>query len=102
MKDALTKKNAQHYDTVCAYELRSKLQSSPPSRGIYSLWENYNLQAKFTFLARKIEVLMMKNFDHHKYIQDITCYICSSNDHSTKNCYALPTLKEDCSSKQML
>ena len=50
-------KNAQYWDTVGLYESSSKLKSSPSGVGIYNLREDHDLQAKFAYLARKLEAL---------------------------------------------
>ncbi|KAK9208698.1 hypothetical protein WN944_001058 [Citrus x changshan-huyou] len=56
--------NAQHWDTIGFYESLSKTQPSPSSGGIYNLKEDHDLQAKFTFLARKVEALESKKNNH--------------------------------------
>ena len=49
--------NAQHWDTIGSYESLSKPQSPPSGGGMHNLREDYDLQAKFASLARKIEAL---------------------------------------------
>ena len=73
------------------YELSSKLQSSPSGGGMYNLKEDYDLQAKFASVVRKIKALESKKNDHIKSVKDISCYLC---DHSTQDCPTLPTLRE--------
>jgi hypothetical protein len=61
---------------------------------MYNLREDYNLQAKFTFLARKFEALELKKSGKLKSIQDIMCQICETNEHSTNDCPTLPSFRE--------
>ena len=75
--------NAQHWDTVGSYESSSKPQSSPSSGGMPNLREDHDFQAKFASLARKVEALESKKNNHVKSVQNISCYVCDSTDHST-------------------
>ena len=86
--------NAQHGDTIGFYESSSKPQTSPSSGGIHNLREYHKFQAKFTSLARKVEVLELKKTNHVKSVQNISCYICDSTDHSMQDCLTLPALRE--------
>ena len=49
--------NAQHWDTIGTFELTNKPKPYSSSGGIYNLREDHDLQAKFTSLVRKVEVL---------------------------------------------
>ena len=75
--------NAQHWDTVETFELTNKPHPSPFSRGIYNLREDHDLQSKFTSLPRKVEAFENKKNDLVKYVQEMTCDVCSSNDQFT-------------------
>ena len=86
--------NAQHWDTVGSYESSSKPQSSPFSGGMHNLREDHDFQAKITSLARKVKALELKKNDHIKSVQNISCYVCDSTDHSTQDCPTLPALRE--------
>ena len=86
--------NAQHWDTVGSYESSSKPQSSPSGGGMHNLREDHDFQAKFASLARKVEALELKKNDHVKSVQNISCYVCDSTDHSTQDCPTLPALRE--------
>jgi len=61
---------------------------------MYNLREDHDLQAKFAFLARKIEALELKRSGQLKSVQDIVCQICETNEHSTNDCPTLPSFKE--------
>jgi hypothetical protein len=52
--------NAQNWDTTDTYEAPSKTQPHTSSGGMYNLREDHDLQAKFAFLARKVEALELK------------------------------------------
>ena len=86
--------NAQHCDTIGFYESSCKPQSSPFSGGIHNLREDYDLQAKFASLTKKVEALELKKNNHVKFVQNISCYVWDSTDHSTQDCPTLPTLRE--------
>ncbi|KAH9649119.1 hypothetical protein KPL70_025870 [Citrus sinensis] len=87
-------KNAQHWDTIETFELKNTQQPSLSSGGIHNLREDHDLQANFASSVRKVEALEHKKSDQLKFVQEITCNICSSNDHFTQQCPALPALKE--------
>ncbi|XP_024033544.1 uncharacterized protein LOC112095670 [Citrus clementina] len=91
--------NAQHWDTVGSYESSSKPQSSPSGGGMHNLREDHDFQAKFASLTRKVEALESKKNDHVKSVQNISCYVCDSTDHSTQESPTLPALKEKTISK---
>jgi len=61
---------------------------------MYNLREDHDLQAKFASLARKVEALELKKSGQLKYVQDIVCQICETNEHSTNDCPTLPSFKE--------
>jgi uncharacterized protein Usg len=61
---------------------------------MYNLREDYDLQAKFAFLARKVELLEFKKSGQLKSVQNIMCQICETNEHSTNDCPTLPSFKE--------
>ena len=91
--DLLTE-NAQNLDTTGTYEAPSKTQPHTSSGGIYNLREDHDLQAKFASLARKVEALELKKSGQLKYVQDIMCQICETNEHSTNDCPTLPSFRE--------
>src|SRR5262245_19947258 len=64
------------------------------NKGIYNLKKDHNLQAKFVFLARKVEALEMKKAGQLKSIQEAVCHICDANDHLTEECPTLPSFRE--------
>jgi hypothetical protein len=64
----LPAKNAQNWDTTGTYEAPSKTQPHTSSGGMYNLREDYDLQAKFASLARKVEALELKKSGQLKYI----------------------------------
>ena len=87
--------NAQHWDIIETFELTNKQQSSPSSGGIYNLRDDHDLQAKFASLVRKVEGFENKKSDQVKFVQEIACNVCSSNnDHFTQDCPTLPALKK--------
>ena len=86
--------NAQHWDTVGSYESSSKPQSSPSGGGMHNLREDHDFQAKFASLARKVEALELKKNDHVKSVQNISCCVCDSTDHSMQDCPTLSALRE--------
>jgi hypothetical protein len=61
---------------------------------MYNLREDYDLQTKFASLARKVEALELKKSGQLKFVQDIVCQICETNEHSTNECPTLPSFKE--------
>jgi hypothetical protein len=66
---------------------------------MYNLREDHDLQAKFASLARKVEALELKNSGQLKFVQDIVCQICETNEQSTNDYPTLPSFKE-CLHKQ--
>ena len=64
------------------------------SGGMYNLRKHHDLQAKFASLARKVEALELKMSGQLKYVQDIVCQICETNEHSTNDCSTLLSFKE--------
>ena len=60
---------------------------------MYNLREDHDLQAKFAFLARKVEALEFRKSGQLKFIQDIVCQIYETNAHSTNDCLR-PSFKE--------
>jgi hypothetical protein len=90
----LLAKNAQNCDTTSTYEAPSKTQPHTSSGGTYNLRKDQDLQAKFASLAKKVEVLELKTSGQLKYVQDIVCQICETNEHSTNDCPTLPSFKE--------
>ena len=71
----LLAKNPQNWDTTGTYEAPGQTQPHTSSRGMYNLRKDYDLQAKFKSLARKVEALECKKSGHLKYVQDIVCQI---------------------------
>jgi hypothetical protein len=61
---------------------------------MYNLREDHDLQAKFAFLAKKVEAFEFKKSGQLKYVQDIVCQIYEINEHSTNDCPTLPSFKE--------
>ena len=61
---------------------------------MYNLREDHDLQAKFASLARKVEALKLKKYGQLKYVQEIVCQICETNEHATNDCPTLPSFKE--------
>ena len=61
---------------------------------MYNLREDYDLQTKFASLARKVEALELKKSGQLKFVQDIVCQICETNEHSTTDYPTLPSFKE--------
>jgi hypothetical protein len=86
--------NVQNWNTIGTYEAPSKTQPYTSSGGMYNLREDHDLQAKFAYLARKVESLELKNSGQLKSVQDIVCQICETNEHPTNNCPTLPSFKE--------
>ena len=68
--------NAQHWDTIGAYE--SPVKPQPSGRGMINLKEDHDLSAKYASLARKIEALEIKKSEHVKTIREVACHICNS------------------------
>jgi len=90
----LLAENAQNWDTTSTCEASSKTKPHISSGGMYNLREDNDLQAKFAFLARKVEALELKKSGQLKYVQDTVCQICETNEHSTNNCPTLSSFKE--------
>jgi len=86
--------NAQNWDTTSTYEALGKTQSHTCSEGMYNLREDHDLQAKFASLFRKVEALEFKKNGQLKFVQEIMCQICETNEHATNNCPTLPSFKE--------
>jgi hypothetical protein len=61
---------------------------------MYNLREDHDLQAKFAYLARKVEALEFKKSGQLKFVQDTICQICGTNEHATNDCPTLPSFKE--------
>jgi hypothetical protein len=61
---------------------------------MYNLREDHDLQAKFASLGRKVETLELKMSRQLKYVQEIVCQICETNEHPTNDCPTLPSFKE--------
>jgi len=61
---------------------------------MYNLREDHDLQAKFAYLARKVEALEFKKNGQLKSVQDIVCQICETNEHTTNDRPTLPFFKE--------
>ena len=61
---------------------------------MYNLREDYDLQTKFASLARKVEALELKKSGQLKFVQDIVCQICETNEYLTNDCPTLPSFKE--------
>jgi hypothetical protein len=61
---------------------------------MHNLREDYDLQAKFASLARKVKALELKKSGQLKSVQDIVCQICETNEHSTNDSLTLPFFKE--------
>ena len=98
-KLSIFRENAQNWDTTDIYEALSKTQPHTSSGGMYNLREDHDLQAKFASLARKVEALELKKSGQLKFVQDIVCQICETNEHSTNDCPTLPCFRE-CLHKQ--
>jgi hypothetical protein len=67
----LLAENAQNWDTTGSYEAPGKTQPHTSSGGMCNLREDHDLQAKFAFLARKVEALEFKKNGQLKSVQDI-------------------------------
>jgi len=61
---------------------------------MYNLKEDHDLHAKFASLAKKVEALELKKSGQLKFVQNIVCQICETNEHSTNDCPTLPSFKE--------
>jgi len=72
----------------------SKTQPYTSNGGMYNLREDYDLEAKLGSLARKVEVLELKNCGQLKYVQEIMCQICETNKQSTNDYPTLSYFKE--------
>ena len=86
--------NTHHWDTVGYYKSSSKPQSSLSSGCMYNFREDHDLQAKFASLARKFKALELKKNDHVKSVQNISCYVWDSTDHSTQDYSTLLALRK--------
>ena len=75
--------NAQNWDTRGTYEAPSKTQPHTSSGSMYNLREDHDLQVKFASLARKVKALELKKRGQLKYVQDIVCQICETNQPMT-------------------
>ena len=64
------------------------------SGGMHNLRTDHDLQAKFASLARKVEALELKKSGQLKFVQDIVCQICETNEHSINDCPTLPFFRE--------
>ena len=89
----LLAENMQNWDTTGTYEASSKIQPHTSNGGMYNLREDHDLQSN-TSLARKVKALELKRSGQLKYVQDIVCQICETNEHSTNDCPSLPSFKE--------
>ena len=67
-----------------------------------NLREDHDLQAKFASLARKVKALEFKMSGQLKFVQDIVCQICETNEHSTNDCPTSLSFKECLMNKPML
>jgi len=56
----LLAENAQNWNSTSTYEAPVKTQPHTFNGGMYNLKEDHDLQAKFAFLARKVEALELK------------------------------------------
>jgi len=61
---------------------------------MYNLREDHDLQANYASLVRKVETLELKKSGQLKFVQDIMCQICETNEHSTNDCPTLSSFKE--------
>jgi hypothetical protein len=61
---------------------------------MYNLRKDYDLQAKFASLARKVGALKLKKSGQIKSVQEIMCQICEINEHSTNDYPTLPSVQE--------
>ena len=69
---------------------------------MYNLRKDHDLQVIFASLARKIEELELKKNGQLKYVQDIVCQICKTNEHVTNDCPTLPFIVNASTNKPML
>jgi hypothetical protein len=76
----LLAENVQNWDTTGTYEAPSKTQPHTSSGSMYNLREDHDLQVKFASLARKVKALELKKRGQLKYVQDIVCQICETNE----------------------
>jgi hypothetical protein len=90
----LLAENAQNWDTTSTYKASSKTHPHTSSGGMYNLREDHYLQTKFKSLVRKVEALKLKKSGQLKFIQEIVCQICETNEHLTNDCSTLPSFKE--------
>jgi hypothetical protein len=61
---------------------------------MYNLREDHDLQAKFASLPKKVEALELKKNGQLKFVQEIVCQICETNEHSTNDFPTLSSFKE--------
>ena len=61
---------------------------------MHNLRDDHGFQAKFVFLARKIEALKLKRSGQLKSIQEIVCQICETNEYLTNDCPTLSSFKK--------
>ena len=88
----LLAENAQNCDTTGTCEAPGKTQPHTSNGDMYNLREDHDLQAKFASLSRKVEALELKKSGQIKYVQEIVCQICETNDHQpmiVQLCYLL-------------
>jgi hypothetical protein len=90
----LLAENAQNCDTTGTCEAPGKTQPHTCSGVMYNLKEDHDLHPKFASLARKVEALELKKNGQLKYVQEIVCQICETNEHSSNDCPTLPSFKE--------
>jgi hypothetical protein len=67
----LLAENVQNWDTTGTYEAPCKAQPHTSSGGMYNFRKDYDLQANFVSLARKVEALKFKKNGQLKSVQDI-------------------------------
>jgi hypothetical protein len=90
----LLAENVQNWDTTGTYEAPCKTQPHTSSGGMYNFRKDYDLQANFASLARKVEALEFKKNGQLKSVQDILCHICEMNEHATNDYPTLPSFNE--------
>ena len=90
----LLAENAQNWYIIGTCEAPGKTQFHTFSRGMYNLREDNDFQAKFAYLARKVEALELKRSGQLKSVQEIICQICETNEHPTNDCLTLHSFKE--------
>jgi hypothetical protein len=90
----LLAENTQNWDTAGTCKAPGKTQPHTSSRSMYNLREDHDLQVKFATLARKVKALELKKSGQLKFVQEIMCQICETNEHSTNDCPTLSSFKE--------